>query len=138
MSRAAHAGGFTLLELLVVLVLMGLAAALVAPALLRPERSSTGLESLIPTVRQEAARRGETLYLRVAASGEWRLEGATPSRAIRVAAGKVEPFAGVPLTLIVSPLGTCSFDVPSAAAARVIPLDPLSCKVASSNGRPSK
>lgn len=129
MPRFARAFGFTLIEVLVVLALMGLAAGLVAPALLHARRQRPALNSLIPTAREEAARRGEMVYLRVDGSGQWRMEGAASPAAGPFAAGHVEPFPGVPLTLIVSPLGTCAFDVPSAAAARVIQLDPLTCDI---------
>jgi prepilin-type N-terminal cleavage/methylation domain-containing protein len=123
-----HSGGFTLVEMLVVLVLLGLAAALAAPTLgsFRPARPALG--SLIPGARDAAARRGETVYLRVAASGEWRLDGAASSGAAPLAAGRVAPFPGLPLTLVVSPLGACAFDLRSTDAARAIPLDPLTCK----------
>lgn len=129
MPRAAPVRGFTLIEVLVVLVLMGLAAGLVAPALLHTRHQRPALGSLISTAREEAARRGEMVYLRVAGSGQWRMEGAASWAAGPFAAGRVEPFPGVPLTLIVSPIGTCAFDVPSAAAARVIKLDPLTCEI---------
>ncbi|HEX7942394.1 MAG TPA: type II secretion system protein [Gemmatimonadaceae bacterium] len=129
MPRVPRARGFTLIEVLVVLALMGLAAGLVAPALLHARRQRPTLGSLIPTAREEAARRGEMVYLRVTGSGQWRMEGAASSAAGPFAAGRVEPFPGVPLTLIVSPIGTCAFDVPSAAAARVIRLDPLTCDI---------
>jgi prepilin-type N-terminal cleavage/methylation domain-containing protein len=131
MARFARACGFTLIEVLVVLALMGLAAGLVAPALLHARRQQPSLGLLIPTAREEAARRGEMVYLRIAGSGQWRMEGAASSAAGPFAAGHLEPFPGVPLTLIVSPIGTCAFDVPSAAAARVIRLDPLTCDITS-------
>jgi prepilin-type N-terminal cleavage/methylation domain-containing protein len=123
-----HSGGFTLVEMLVVLVLLGMAAALAAPAVrsLRPPRPV--LSSLIPNSRDAAARRGETVYLRIMASGKWRMEGAS-SGASPLATGQVDPFPGLPLTIIVSPLGSCAFDLRSTRAARSIRLDPLTCKV---------
>jgi prepilin-type N-terminal cleavage/methylation domain-containing protein len=124
-----HSGGFTLIEMLVVLVLLGMAAALAAPALrsFRPARPALG--SLIPGARDAAARRGETVYLRIAESGEWRMEGATSSTAGPLATGRVDPFPGLPLTIIVSPLGSCAFDLRSTQAGRLIRLDPLTCEV---------
>jgi prepilin-type N-terminal cleavage/methylation domain-containing protein len=124
-----RSGGFTLIEMLVVLLLLGMAAALAAPALrsFRPVRPALG--SLIPGARDAAARRGETVYLRIAESGEWRMEGAASSDAGPLATGRVDPFPGLPLTIIVSPLGSCAFDLRSAQAARLIRLDPLTCKV---------
>jgi prepilin-type N-terminal cleavage/methylation domain-containing protein len=124
-----HSGGFTLIEMLVVLVLLGMAAALAAPALrsFRPARPALGL--LIFGSRDAAARRAETVYLRIAESGEWRMEGAASSDASPLATGRVDPFPGLPLTIIVSPLGSCAFDLRSTQAARAIRLDPLTCKV---------
>lgn len=123
-----RSGGFTLIELLVVLILLGLAAALAAPAFesFRPARPA--LSSLIPASRDAAARRGETVYLRIAESGEWRMDGAASSDAGPLATGRVDPFPGLPLTIVVSPLGSCAFDLRSTEAARTIRLDPLTCK----------
>jgi prepilin-type N-terminal cleavage/methylation domain-containing protein len=125
-----RARGFTLLEVLVVLVLLALAAALAAPALVpRSDPTARGLGSLIPAAREAAALRGETIYLRVAESGEWRMEGAASREDDPIETGQVDPFRGLPLTLIVSPVGSCGFDARSAAAVAAIRLDPLACEV---------
>jgi hypothetical protein len=84
---------------------------------------------LISGSRDAAARRGEMVYLRIAESGKWRMEGAASSDAGPLATGRVAPFPGLPLTIIVSPLGSCAFDLRSTQAARSIRLDPLTCKV---------
>jgi prepilin-type N-terminal cleavage/methylation domain-containing protein len=120
--------GFTLVEMIVVLVLLALAAALAAPTLGRnagPRES--GLPALLTGSREAAARRGETVYLRIAASGAWRMEGGGAAEADPIQGGELEPFDGLPLAVIVSPVGSCGFDAASAKAAAVIPLDPLSC-----------
>ncbi len=121
--------GFTLIEMLVVLVLLGMAAAVAAPAIRSVLPRHPALSSLVPAARDAAARRAETVYLRVAESGEWRMEGAASSGAGPLATGRVDPFPGLPLTLIVSPLGNCAFDLRSTQAARSIRLDTLSCKI---------
>src|SRR6266566_2807249 len=114
--------GFTLVEMLVVLVLLGLAAALVAPAFVPPRARQTELVELIGATRDAAVRRGEVVALHVERSGAWQVEG--------VAAGRLAtPLPAAPFTLIVSPLGSCAFDVRSGAAARAIRLDPLTCEV---------
>lgn len=122
--------GFTLVEVLVVLVLMGLAAALVAPALF-PSRESApaGVAALVGAARDAAVRRGEVVYLRIGPSGEWRVEGAASAAQGDLAGGRLAGFSGPPFTLVVSPLGSCAFDVRSVAAARAIALDPLTCEV---------
>ena len=120
--------GFTLLELAVVLVLLTLAAVLAAPALSRQvEARASGMSALLMTAREAAARRGETMHLRIAESGRWELEGAASAADGPIQAGRVEPFRGLPLTLIVSSVGSCGFDAASMATAAVIPLDPLTC-----------
>ena len=115
--------GFTLVEMLVVLVLLGLAAALVAPAFLTTAAQQTPeLVELIGATRDAAMRRGQVVSLHVERSGAWRVEG--------VATGKLaKPLAATPFTLVVSPLGSCAFDVRSDAATRAIKLEPLTCEV---------
>jgi hypothetical protein len=87
------------------------------------------LNELIPAAREAAARRSEMVYLRIDGGGHWRMDGASSSPSAPLAAGRVDPFAGLPLTLDVSPTGVCAFDLRSAAAARVIQLDPLTCDI---------
>lgn len=123
---------FTLIELLVVLVLMALAAGLATLALRRAPEAKPPLLSLVEAARATAARRGETVYLRVAASGQWTMEGASSAAAGPIAADRVAPFPGVPLTIVVSPIGTCALDVRSAPAADVVRIDPFTCGVSSS------
>ena len=48
-----------------------------------------------------------------------------------LATGGVPPFLTASVTLIVSPLGSCAFDVRSAAAAGAVALDPLTCQIRS-------
>jgi prepilin-type N-terminal cleavage/methylation domain-containing protein len=124
-----HSDGFTLIEMLVVLVLLGMAAALVAPAIRSFGPARPTLSSVIPAARDAAARRGETVYLRIAESGEWRMDGAASSEAGPITTGRLDPFPDLPLTIIVSPLGSCAFDLRSAQAVHSIRLDPLTCKV---------
>ena len=121
--------GFTLVEMVVVLILMGLAAALVAPALLAPHRRAATVSDLVESAREAAARRGEVLHLTIEPTGQWRLEsGANPLEGT-LAAGRVEPFLAAPVTLIVSPLGSCAFDVRSTSAASALALEPLTCEI---------
>jgi prepilin-type N-terminal cleavage/methylation domain-containing protein len=120
--------GFTLLELVVVLIVLALAAALTAPALTRaPEHRESGLATLLTVSREAAALRGETIRLSIAGSGSWRMEGVTSAREAPIQTGQVDSFPGLPVTLIVSPVGSCGFDARSAGSAAEIPLDPLTC-----------
>jgi len=124
--------GFTLIEILVVLILMGLAAALVAPALLpHHHHDQSALSALLASAREVAARRGEVVYLHIDPTGQWRMEAGANPLAGTLATGSVPPFLTASVTLMVSPLGSCAFDVRSAAAAGAVALDPLTCQIRS-------
>ncbi len=124
-----HRSGFTLIEMLVVLILMGLVAVLVAPVLLPRHHDQSALNALLVSAREVAARRGEVVYVHIDPTGEWRMEaGANPLQPA-LATGRVEPFFTAAVTLMVSPLGSCGFDVRSAAAVGADVLDPLTCEI---------
>ena len=116
---------------MVVLAIMGLAAAIVLPALLRPRSADQSLQSVIASARDAAAQRGEVVYLRIEPTGAWHMEGGGSALERDSAGGRIAPLATVPLTLLISPAGSCAFDVRSAAAARTLLLEPLTCTVAS-------
>jgi prepilin-type N-terminal cleavage/methylation domain-containing protein len=131
-DRSKAPEGFTLLEVVVVLILLALAAGLAAPAL--GDREAPGeseLAALLTGAREAAARRGETVALRISASGSWRMESGGAAAAEPIQTGEIEPFAGLPFTLLVSPVGTCGLDAASGNAAPAIRLDPLSCTLLS-------
>lgn len=129
--------GVTLIEMVVVLVLIGLTAALAAPALLRPARAESGFRQLVSAARETAIRRGETVHLRIGASGEWRIEGSASAAPEVLLAGRVDPFLEHPLTVLLSPTGSCALDAPSTMTAGDIRLDPLTCEVAAQPAPPS-
>jgi len=119
-----------LLEILVVLILMGLAAALVVPSVLPPrEEDVPSFTALVQTTRQSAVRRGEVVYLTITTNGDWRLDGAASLEAGPFASGRLNRYDGPQVTLVASPLGSCAFDVLSIEAAARIPLAPLTCEV---------
>ncbi len=128
-SRSAL--GYTLIELIVVLAIMSLAAAVVLPALLRARTGTTPVQTVIETARDAAAHRGETIALRIDPSGTWHMHGTGSALEADSATGHITPLATAPLTLLVAPSGSCAFDVRSAAAAHGLSLDPLSCVLAS-------
>ena len=115
--------------MLVVLILMGLVAVLVVPALFPRHHDQSAINALLASAREVAARRGEVVYLHIDPTGEWRMEaGANPTQA-PLASGRVQPFLTAAVTLMVSPLGSCGFDVRSAAAVGGEVLDPLTCEM---------
>src|SRR2546422_1065701 len=124
-----HRSGFTLIELLVVLLLMGLTAALVAPTLLPRRHHESAFQAVIRSAREIAARRGEVVYVHLDPTGEWRMQGGANPLEGTLASGRVQPLLTAPVTLVVSPLGSCGFDVRSAAAAGAVALDPLTCEI---------
>ena len=120
--------GYTLIEVIVVLVLMAVAVALVAPALVTPHHEDGVITELIARARAVAIRRAEAVELRIEQSGAWRLDGMASIEAGPVATGTVSPGPAAALTLIFSPLGSCAPDVATAAAAASLRLDPLTCE----------
>jgi hypothetical protein len=114
--------------LIVVMIVLSLAAAIALPGLSRRKEPRGGeLPSLILLSQEAAARRGETIHLEIAGSGAWTIRGSASRADGPIRAGQVDSFPGLPLTLIVSPLGSCGFDARSAKSASEVRLDPLTC-----------
>ncbi len=100
---------FTLLELLVVLVLLGLAAAFVIPVLRRPIASADQL-SVLERARALAVRRGESVRLQFDAAGAWSVRATADTTATILLAGVANPAApdaGIAQSFLISALGTC-------------------------------
>ena len=122
--------GMSLLELLVVLTLMGVAGALVAPVFRprspAPERNDA---AIVAAARQAAVRRAEPLRLRMFATGTWLLVAQRDGKVVD--SGRV---TGPPPSsdLLLNPLGGC---VP-APQARARAFDPIACVFADEVARP--
>ena len=124
MPRAAlsNRSGITLVELVVVLVVLGLTSALVAPALIFPEPAASDPWSpALAAAVEAAASREQTVRLVVERDGRWWL----------AASGELDPVgegsldvSAPPFVLAVSPLGSCG---PLPGSAPPFPLDPLTC-----------
>ncbi len=97
--------GYTLLEVIVVLVLLAVAAAVVAPSFFtaRPEQFST-VPMLVSQVRAASVRRGVAVRLTINRSGEWRATAGSGRELLT--AGRI-PAPAAAVDLIISPLGTC-------------------------------
>ena len=117
-----RASGFTLLEIVVTLVLLGLAAALVAPAFRTETSPDEGLRSILALTREAAVRRSQTLVLLVDARGSWRIVASGDSSAL--GAGRLNDGTK-DLRIRVNPLGACFNEGTSSAIA----LDAIVCTV---------
>lgn len=122
--------GVTLLELLIVLTLMGVAAALVAPALVRPTAAPAPAgREIVNRARQQAIRRGEPLRVSLRANGEWVL---TAQRDGAVVDSGHAKDSLLPSDLLLDALGGC---IPTAGRdARAFDL--LSCTAADGSTNP--
>ena len=121
-------GGFTLIEVVVVLVILGVMLTLVAP-LLRTDSPApeNNLAGLVQYARAAAIHRGEVLELEVQPSGEWHLTGQARTGGDPVGAGRVGPQSAA-IRLVFSPLGMCAPAI-GAPATESLPLDPLDCEL---------
>jgi prepilin-type N-terminal cleavage/methylation domain-containing protein len=128
------ASGFTLVEVVVVLIVLGLGAALVAPAL-TPQRTETpaSLGKVVAHVQDLAARRGETLLLQVSPGGTWAAFGTASPEQEPLGTGALHgpvpgPGPGHGFSLRVDPLGSCGLTLEADTLAWQPPVDPLTCR----------
>ena len=129
-SSSVHRG-VTLLELLIVLTLMGIAATLVVPALARPVRApEAASDSLVASARRTAIRRAEPLRVRVAPDGAW--DVVTQRNGAVIDSGHVQDSLPA-LELLLDALGGC---VPVARTATAASYDPLTCASTRTTVRP--
>jgi prepilin-type N-terminal cleavage/methylation domain-containing protein len=127
-TRSHPRSGYTLLEVIVVLVLLAVAAAVVAPSLLdsRPDRSSA-LQTLVSQARAASVRRGVVVRLTIDRSGVWRATVGTGSQRELLMAGRLVDSPETATDLLFSPLGTCGPAVPSDPQT-LDEYDPLTCE----------
>jgi prepilin-type N-terminal cleavage/methylation domain-containing protein len=121
--------GFTLVEILVVLVLIGLMVGLVAPAVIPPradEDPTYRLRQLVRSSSAAAVKRGEIVRLTLRPTGDWEVLGMASAPPDAIAAGRLD-ISGSGMTLLFSPLGTCSPDFVSEKATAAFGFDPLIC-----------
>ena len=118
--------GFTLIELIVVLLLMGLAFALVAPSLTRrPVPDIGATQRVLDAARSTAVRRGETMLLDVRADGRWAVTGGADTAP--VLRGVIDPAPARAHRITISPLGACMYDPAGSATVDSGAWDPLRC-----------
>lgn len=109
--RLARRRAVTLLELLVVLVLLGLSAALVLPSLRLPD-AARSLSSPLQRARAIAVRRGEAVRLEYAADGHWTVRAtADTAQAVLLAGdgGLDDAASAAPSArgMLISAIGAC-------------------------------
>lgn len=121
--------GFTLVELIVVLLILALAAAIVAPSLISSRSdANTELSRLIGSAREAAVRRGELVILRTGRTGTWQIVAGPPPGDEILMSGQLTDPPADRVELVFSPLGTCG---PPAESGPAVGLDPLTCEVVS-------
>ena len=105
-ARASRRG-FTLLELIVALVVMGIVAALVAPSLGTPRARGGELGQMLHAVRGAAIARAQTLSLTVRDDGAWTLTPLAPDDSMVVLRGQLDVSPSVLFRLRLTPVGAC-------------------------------
>jgi len=108
--RAGARPGVTLVEVVVVLGLLGMMAALVLPPLVPPAPRTATLPDVVRAARAAALARAQTLQLTVTAAGRWHLHPLPPLDRDTLARGTLArgTLAGAPpLQLQLTPLGAC-------------------------------
>ena len=123
--------GFTLLETIVVLLVIGIAFTLAAPAFPNRTTETDPLERVLELTRRTAVHRAETLTLSVAADGQWRIDDAASTRVAPLGAGTLPSYRGEMFIVKASPLGACTVET----AASPLRLDPVRCRVQQGDAR---
>jgi prepilin-type N-terminal cleavage/methylation domain-containing protein len=118
--------GYTLIEVIVVLLLLTIAATVVAPSFILPRHDdSSSLRNIVQSGRTAAVRRGELVRLRIAGSGEWQLiAGGTV-----LSSGRLTDTRGS-AELVFSPLGSCGSVPEDPMPEALARFDPLTCEPA--------
>jgi prepilin-type N-terminal cleavage/methylation domain-containing protein len=129
-SRGRHLG-YTLLEVIVVLVLFAVVATAVAPSLLSLRREqSSALYAVVGNARDAAVRRGEMVRLRVDRSGAWHASAGVTPQGELLMSGRLSDIREA-LDLLFSPLGTCALTPEAIPAQALAAIDPLTCEIRS-------
>ena len=123
------APGFTLLETIVVLLLLGVTVALAVPAFSERPVEPDPLQRIFSAARRTAVQHAQTLTVSVAADGQWRIDAAADDRTI--ASGVLTETPPAELIVRVSALGACTVE----RAARPLRIDPVRCNLITGQSR---
>lgn len=118
---------YTLLELLVVLVLLGLSAAVVLPRLRLPS-GATAHRTTIERARAVAVRRGEPVRLSWTDGGDWTVRATADTSGVTLLSGTDGALSATvgARSLVISALGAC---LPEGTATTAAPAwDPARCR----------
>ena len=116
--------GYTLIEMIVVLLLLTIAATVVAPSFVLPRHdASPSLRDIVQSGRAAAVRRGELVRLHIVRSGEWQL---IAGRTV-LSAGHLSDTRGS-ADLLFSPLGSCGSVPEDPMPEALANFDPLTCE----------
>ena len=132
-SSSLPRSAFTLIEMVVVLAILGIALSIAGPSLMRPV-AADNLQSVIDRTRNLALRRAEPVTLVVGADGNW-VAHAARSGSDPVGSGKVGENRSSASRIDISALGLCTSDQLSAeSTAGSVTLNPFACTVSSVAG----
>lgn len=127
--RSLKRAGYTLLEVIVVLVLLTVAAAVIAPSLFpNPPEPTSEVRTLVDNARKASVRRGEMLHLRIERSGTWQAIVGSPPRRELLMSGRLSHPVSSRVELVFSPLGTCAPTAESGPAVALPAYDALTCQ----------
>lgn len=135
MQSPSHARpAFTLIEMVVVLAIVGIALSIAGPSLMRPV-AADNLQSVIDRTRNLALRRAEPVTLVIGADGKWAAYAAR-SGSEAIGSGKSDDINAAGLRIDISALGLCtSDDISADSPARSVTLNPFACTVSGGSAR---
>ncbi len=125
-------GAFTLLEMVVVFVLLGLAMTLTLPASRTgPDVPAADLQAAIDGARRVAVHQARAVTLAVERGGRWTVAGGGTTDSVPLLTGTLAGAAATPLRLHVSPLGACLLEIQTPTPPPMPPpmFDPVRCRL---------
>jgi prepilin-type N-terminal cleavage/methylation domain-containing protein len=123
--REAAPPGFTLLEIIVVLLVIGVAFALAAPALPNHSPEPDPLQRVLDVTRRAAVHDAKALTLSVSVDGQWRIDSGTSTEVTPLGTGTLPSYHGGALVVKASALGRCTVE----SVTSTIRLDPVRCRL---------